>query len=406
MAKYGFKHGLLAGLVLVAAGGGLRVWQEASHGRGPVDSTAALEGSSREIAFVANAVGGTVSLIDIAERETLAEIDIIPDGRRTGLFRDPVQSLAQGRVEAEGGLNYAQDTDLSRDGRVLFVSRGHLGDVAAFDITSGDMLWRTPMSGLRADHMAISPDGRSLYVSSLIYSGDRVEVIDTRTGRRTGHFTAGRWPHDVHVSPDGSRVYVASLGEMTTPLDERGMQQHAYTITIADTATLDVVTRLEFEAGVRPFQLDAGPERLYAQLSNAHGVIAADPATGRQIIRLDLPVAAGVTEDDWDFEAPHHGLALTPDEATLCAAGRASDYAALIATEGLSLIGAVPVGDAPSWAAIASDGQICVLANNRSDDVSMVSIADRREIARLPAGRGPKHITIGHVPEDVLAARR
>lgn len=399
-----FWTGLAIGTVLVIGFAGWRVFQEATAGRGALVSSSALSGPSREIAFVANAVGGTVSLIDVESAQAIGELDIIPDGRRAGLFRDPLQFLAQRRLEAEGGLNYAQDSDLSRDGRVLFVSRGHLGDVAAFEIESGAMLWRTPVAGLRADHMAISPAGTRLYVSTLIYSGDAVEVLDTESGERVGRFTAGRWPHDVHVSPDGQRVYVASLGEMTAPLGQRGEQDNAYTITIADTETLDIIDRLDFAAGVRPFQITAGEDRLYAQLSNTHAIVARDLETGERLGRIDLPVAEGVTESDWDFEAPHHGLALTPDETTLCAAGRASDYAGLVAAGDLSLIATVPVGNAPSWAEITTDGRFCVLSNNRSDDVSIVDLASRAEAARIPAGRAPKHITLGAVPEDVIEA--
>jgi hypothetical protein len=70
-------------------------------------------------------------------------------------------------------------------------------------------------------------------------------------------------------------------------------------------------------------------------------------------------VKPGITARDWDFEAPFHGLALTEDGATLCLAGRASDYAALIRTSDLSLIATVPVGDGPGWAEIADGGRTC-----------------------------------------------
>ncbi|MEE4384300.1 MAG: hypothetical protein V2J02_20050, partial [Pseudomonadales bacterium] len=89
---------------------------------------------------------------------------------------------------------------------------------------------------------------------------------------------------------------------------------------------------------------------------------------------------------------------------TLCLAGRASDYAALVATADLSLLATVPVGDAPSWAALDAAGALCILANTRSDDVSLVSVARREEVARLAVGRAPKHVTVGRVPEAVLAA--
>lgn len=106
---------------------------------------------------------------------------------------------------------------------------------------------------------------------------------------------------------------------------------------------------------------------------------------------------------DWDFEARHHGLALTDDGKTLCLAGRASDYAALVRTEDLTLIATIPVGDAPGWAEVADSGRICLVANTRSDELSMISIPSRSEIVRLSIGDGPKHITVARIPTSVIA---
>lgn len=122
------------------------------------------------------------------------------------------------------------------------------------------------------------------------------------------------------------------------------------------------------------------------------------------IRRLELPTKPGVTLKDWDFEAPHHGLALTDDGATLCLAGRASDYAALVRVPDLTLIATIPVGDGPGWAETADDGRVCLIANTRSDDLSLISILERKEIRRLPMGNGPKHITVARLPMSVIAA--
>jgi hypothetical protein len=119
--------------------------------------------------------------------------------------------------------------------------------------------------------------------------------------------------------------------------------------------------------------------------------------------RLDLPVKPGVTAADWDFEAPHHGLALTDDGNTLCLAARASDYAALVRAPDLTLIATIPVGHAPGWAETAESGRLCLIANTRSDDLSILSIPGRTEIARLPIGNGPKHITVARLPASVIA---
>ena len=75
-----------------------------------------------EIAFIANAEGGTVTLLDVAARKVIATLDTNPD---------------KTVVQRPGTPNYAQDTDVAPDGRTLYVSRGYLGDVAAFDIATG-----------------------------------------------------------------------------------------------------------------------------------------------------------------------------------------------------------------------------------------------------------------------------
>jgi DNA-binding beta-propeller fold protein YncE len=115
-------------------------------------------------------------------------------------------------------------------------------------------------------------------------------------------------------------------------------------------------------------------------------------------------VKPGVTAVDFDFEAPHHGLALTDDGRTLCLAGRASDYVALVSVPALTLVTTIPVGDAPGWAETADAGRVCLVPNTRSDDLSIISIPDRKEVRRLPIGDGPKHVTVSRIPAAVIAA--
>src|SRR5688500_4583630 len=82
-----------------------------------------------EAAFVANPEAGSVSMVDVSAKTIVATIDTNPD---------------QTKIERPGTPNYAQDTDVSPDGRTLYVSRGYLGDVAAFDVATGKQVWRRP----------------------------------------------------------------------------------------------------------------------------------------------------------------------------------------------------------------------------------------------------------------------
>jgi DNA-binding beta-propeller fold protein YncE len=362
-------------------------WQQ------PLPEAHAQTQESVEIALVANAEAATVVLVDIASRSILGTIDVNP---------------ARTRGEGPGRPNYAQDTDVSPDGRTLYVSRGYLGDVAAFDLASGRLLWQRSLNTGRADHMTITPDGRSLFVSAMM--DNRVYKITTATGALAGHLVTGVYPHDVKVSKDGKQLFNTSLGVLRSlprsanspPLTET--PGHPYQFTVADVETLRVRDRIQLDKAFRPWQFSPDEKTIYTQLSNEHGVVTYDPASRKVVRQLSLPVKPGITVTDWDFEAPHHGLALTDDGQTLCLAGRASDYAALVRTQDLTLIATIPTGDAPGWVEVADRGRICLVANSRSDDLSIISIPNRSEIVRLPIGDGPKHITIARIPAAVIAA--
>jgi DNA-binding beta-propeller fold protein YncE len=376
-------------LAWIATGTVALVWSQLLFVGGAAQSPPA----SIEIALVANAEAASVALVDVAARTIVGTVDVNP---------------ARLKREGPGAPNYAQDTDISPDGRTLYVSRGYVGDVAAFDIGSGRLLWNRPLDTGRADHMTLTRDGRSLFVSALL--DNRVYRIATATGEIAGHLVTGIYPHDNKISGDGRRLYNTSIGPIASlpraagapPLTET--PGYPFQLTVANVETLEIIDRIRLEYAIRPWHFTPDEKGLYAQLANEHAVVAYDVAARKVTRRLELPVKPGVTVADWDFEAPHHGLALTDDGGTLCLAGRASDYAALVRAPDLTLIATVPVGDAPGWAETADAGRVCLIANTRSDDLSIISIPERTEIRRLPIGNGPKHITVARLPTSVIAA--
>lgn len=360
----------------------------------PVEPPPPAAAVTHEIAFIANAEGGTVSLLDLGQNVIVGTVDINP-GKVV--------------VERPGTPNYAQDTDVSPDGKTLYVSRGYMTDVAAFDIATGRQLWATPVDAVRADHMTITPDGKWLFVSALTEA--RVRKLDAATGAIVGEFISGVYPHDNQVSKDGKLVFNTSLGNMQTPVAERDnvdapsdTSGYAYEFTTVDADTLEVKLRTRMPFGIRPWHFNPEGTAFYAQMSNFHAVAAFEYPSGKELKRLDLPVKEGVTAADWDFEAYHHGLAITHDGSTLCLAGRASDYVALVSTPALELVATIPVDDAPGWATLSLDDRTCIVPNTRADNVSLISLAEQKEIARIPAGDGPKHVTVARIPDEVVKA--
>ena len=116
--------------------------------------------------------------------------------------------------EPGGGNRFVDDIFLSPDGRVLYVSRANLGDVAAFDLTKEDhpMIWRRFVAGFKADHAAISPDGTRLVVSAT--SANKAQVFNAADGSIVGEFKTGTYPHQNDYSHDGKYIYNSSIGNV------------------------------------------------------------------------------------------------------------------------------------------------------------------------------------------------
>jgi DNA-binding beta-propeller fold protein YncE len=358
----------------------------------------AVPAAARPILFVGNVDEGTVSIVDATKLRVLGKIDVIPDGSTP---QDPGQAAIYPGIVAAKGINYVQGLAVAPNGRTLFVSRGYLGDVTAFDIASRRQLWRVQVPGLRADHIALSGDGRRLFVSAL--TANEVDVVDTRTHKIVGTFPTGDWPHVLELTPDGKSMVNGSLGNQLLPDGSPTTR----TLTFADPNTLAVQRTFSFDAGVRPFTFSPDGKRIYVQLSFLNGFVVVDAATGATIRTVALPVAGpAIGEDPSNYpnEAAHHGITLSGDGRTICDAATVSNYVALVARGSLKTQAIVKVGDQPAEAETSLDGKLCFVTDRgpASNALSVISFAKRREIKRLKLGKRPQEEAVARVPEAVL----
>lgn len=331
--------------------------------------------------LVANSEGGTVDVIDARAPRLLRTLNVIPD--------HPVGTGI--------GSNVAQDLDVAPDGRTLYVSRGYLSDVAAFDLETGDMLWRLPISGGRADHMAIIPDGTRLFVSATF--ADVVEVIDPRTPAVIGSFSTGDFPHGVHLGPDAKTVFVGAIGLYPDPNDVGKPHE----LTVASVRTLRVRRRLVFPEGLRPFQISPDGRKVYMQFSRVHAIREVSARTGEVLRELPVPIDPSVRDLDpldYPLAVALHGLETSPrKKRLLCVAGTLSDWVGIVDRRRWTLVRTVPVDDEPGWVTSSPDGRYCVSSNRgpNANTVSFVSYKDPREVQRIA--------TSGLHPQHVLGAR-
>ncbi|MER5394108.1 serine/threonine protein kinase [Saccharopolyspora sp. NPDC002686] len=362
----------------------------------------------RDVMFVGNNWDGTVDLVDAEHFGKYQRIDVVPDLQQRLAEMTPDEHAAMAVIRNTAGEGHDQlvdDIAVSPDGRTMYVSRPSLGDVAAYEIDSGRQVWRTDVSGYRSDHMALSPDGSQLAVSAT--TANQVELLDPATGTVVGNFPTGDFPHENRYSADGRTLYNATIGRVIMP-DEPALDplKGNRWLTIVDTATNQVTDVIDFGVGIRPFLVMPDGRTMYAQLSFHHGFVEYDLVEKRITRTVHLPLsedAKKLRRDEYPLDSAHHGLALNGDGTKLCDAGTVSDYAAIVSVPSLTTDALIPTGKKPYWAAATPNGRYCVLSNSDSDDITVVDFDGSTEVARIPVGDHPQRVRGYAVPTDVLA---
>jgi hypothetical protein len=365
----------------------------------------ASAGTLRDVLLVGNSAAGTVSILDGYTFASLGSFDVVPDLQERLSSMNPVERAGYELVrQQEGGDRFVDDVYLSPDGRSLYVSRGNLDDVAAFDLASHRMLWRFRLDGFKADHAALSPDGTRFVVSAT--TAQEVQVLDTATGRPVATVPTGTYPHANDYSADGTHLYNSSIGVTALP-KALNLLKGRRQLTVIDARTFQVVRTYEFAYGIRPAVITPDETTMYAQLSYLNGFVEYDLVAGRITRTVTMPFSAAgaaLSPDRYPNNSAHHGMAMSGDGSALCEVGTIDDYTAIIARPALTTTGFVqyPVGSLPYWSTTTVDGRHCAVSLSNANAVSIVDYATAREIARVPIGAFPQRERLGRIADDVL----
>jgi YVTN family beta-propeller protein len=109
-------------------------------------------------------------------------------------------------LPAAAGSSFAGGLAISPDGKTLYVTSVFAMTVSAIDLTSG-LVSRTVQLDVEPYTTTVSLDGRSVYVS--LWGGARVQVFDARTLTLTDEWQTGEHPNAMALSLDGKRLFVA-----------------------------------------------------------------------------------------------------------------------------------------------------------------------------------------------------
>ncbi|MCB5182050.1 YncE family protein [Streptomyces antimicrobicus] len=402
---------------LVAAAGLLTALVPAAGAGAAATGPAPAQPQLREVLFVGNNWEGTADVLAATgDMARIGRIDIVPDKaeRLREIYLDPVKLaffLGIRTTAGEGHDQFVDDMYTTPDGSAVVASRPSFADVVSIDLRTGRINWRFPVSGFRADHMAVSPDGRRVAVSAS--TSNTVHVLDITTGAQVGSFATGDKPHENTFSRDGRLLWNSSIGEVNTALDAPWLDwtKGDRRITVVDAQTfrpvrvvdmrerLDAAGRPDLSDSVRPNAFTPDESTLYFQVSFFNGFVEYDVA-GDRITRIKTLPQNPATPSDrttWVNDSRHHGMSMSPDGTKLCVAGTMDDYATVVDRATLTEGPLVPAAK-PYWATVNGDGTACVISESGADRVTAIDFATGTKRVSVPVGDHPQRVRLGRVP--------
>ncbi len=222
----------------------------------------------------------------------------------------------------------------------------------ALDLASGTKVWDRAYEG-GCDRMAISPDGRIIYLPS--FEGPHWNVVDAATGDVITKIVTKSGSHNTIFSMDGTRVFLAGL-------------RSPY-LSVADARTNAVVKTVgPFSKPVRPFTVNGRGTLVFVNVNDLPGFEAGDVETGKVLCRVEFPnYHAGPLKR---HGCPSHGIALTPDEKELWVVDGANNAVHIYDATAMPprYQATLRLRDFPGWISFSIDGRQAYLSTGEIID--------------------------------------
>lgn len=270
------------------------------------------------------------------------------------------------------------------DGRRLFTTIESNNTLRLIDTAANKIVASVALTG-RPNQCAVTPDGK--YVLVPIRDGNSADIVDV-AARRVVKVLPIKMPHNALDDAGSNRyVFVSSMGS-----DE---------IDLVDLKGMDYAAHIPVGGVPRPYVVSKDGRTLYVALSDLHGFAIVNVPERKLIKRVQMP-ARHKHPKERPYEPSNtltHGLGLTPDGRELWVTSLLDNCLYIYDVSAGKIVGSVPVGDGPNWVTFSPDGKYVVVSNSGSDDVSIIDVKARRELARVKTGKIPKRVVIAGVPE-------
>jgi len=220
----------------------------------------------------------------------------------------------------------------------IFVST--IESLQRIDLATDKLVWEKPFEG-GCDRMAISPDGKTMWLPS--FEKGFWNVVDCATGDLIKKVDVYKRAHNTIYGPSGKNVY---LDDIASPW-----------LHIADAKKHELVNKVgPFANFVRPFTVNGKETLAFVTVDSLLGFEVGDIITGKKLAHIEVK--------GWNMGPvrrhgnPSHGIALTPDEKEIWLAdGHNMRLHVFSATPPYQQLTTIPLQDMPGWITFSIDGK-------------------------------------------------
>lgn len=207
------------------------------------------------------------------------------------------------------------------------------------DLTTEKIIWEKPFEG-GCDRMAISPDGKTMYLPS--FEKSFWNVVDCASGSIIKKIEVSKRAHNTIYGPSGQQVY---LDDLASPW-----------LYIADAKTHSLINKIgPFANSVRPFTINGKETLVYVTVDSLLGFEVGDLKSGKKLAHVEV--------EGWNAGPvrrhgnPSHGIGITPDERELWVAdGHNMRVHVFNAVAPYQQLTTIPLQDMPGWISFSIDG--------------------------------------------------
>lgn len=240
------------------------------------------------------------------------------------------------------------------------------GKILILDAVTGEILKELTLDGI-AFNAVFSPDGKELWTAVMLPEG-KVKVFDATTYALLNTITVGQMPAEVTFSDDGEKVFVAN-----------GMSN---TVTVIDAVSKQVLENLT----VGNYPVGAWPGMggmMYVDNEKDQSISVVNSMTNMMTDQVQLGFIPGMAARNTMISQM---WVSDPNGSKIHLWTKNND--------GYVPGGVVTVGNGASAIAFNKEGTICYVTNQNDGTVSVVDVANLKEMMKITVGNKPNGIVI------------